>query len=50
MAQDCKSKTPAPGKLKEFQQYLNSEGGARQDVQQLQAEVHAFSSSFAMPG
>jgi glycine hydroxymethyltransferase len=48
--QDCKAKTPAPGKLKEFQAYLASEGGARQDVQQLKAEVHEFASGFDMPG
>jgi glycine hydroxymethyltransferase len=50
LVQDCKAQTPAPGKLKDFQQYLNGEGAARQDVQQLQAEVHAFASSFEMPG
>ena len=48
--QDCKAKTPAPGKLKEFQQYLHGEGAARQDVQQLRAEVRALASSFEMPG
>jgi glycine hydroxymethyltransferase len=48
--QDCKAKTPAPGKLKDFSQYLAAEAAAREDVQQLKAEVHAFASSFAMPG
>ena len=48
--QDCKAHTPAPGKLKEFGAYLAAEGAARQDVQQLKQEVHAFASGFAMPG
>lgn len=48
--QDCKAKTPAPGKLKEFGAYLAGEGAAREDVKQLAKEVHQFASSFAMPG
>lgn len=49
-SQDCKAKTPAPGKLKEFGAYLAAEGAKREDVQQLAREVHEFASSFAMPG
>ena len=48
--QDCKAQTPAPGKLKEFQQYLAAEGAGRADVQQLLKEVHEFASRFEMPG
>ena len=49
-SQDCKAKTPAPGKLKEFGAYLAAEGAARDDVRQLQKEVHDFAASFPMPG
>lgn len=48
--QDCKAKTPAPGKLKEFGAYLAAEGAARDDVRALQKEVHDFAASFPMPG
>ena len=50
IAQACKAATPAPGKLKEFGAYLAAEGGQRQDVQQLRAEVEGFARSFPMPG
>ena len=50
VALDCKAQTPAPGKLKEFGQYLAAEGAGRQDVQLLRQEVHAFACAFAMPG
>eukprot|EP00775_Hariotina_reticulata_P013285 gene13285-13416_t len=50
IAQDCQAKTPAPGKLKEFKAYLDSEGAGRQDIAQLRQEVEALATSFPMPG
>jgi hypothetical protein len=44
------AQTPAPGKLKEFKQYLETEGASRADVQALRAEVEALAGSFPMPG
>ena len=49
-ALDIKAKTPAPGKLKDFAEYLATEGASRQDIVQLRSEVEAFASSFPMPG
>ena len=50
IALDCKAKTPAPAKLKDFAQYLAAEGAAREDVRRLRAEVEDFAGSFPMPG
>ncbi|KAG2429396.1 hypothetical protein HYH02_014053 [Chlamydomonas schloesseri] len=50
IAKDCQAKTPAPGKLKEFKEYLEGAGAARPDIAALRAEVEALASSFPMPG
>lgn len=50
IAVDLKAKTPAPGKLKEFNAYLANEGRKRADLQALRQEVHDFAASFPMPG
>eukprot|EP00878_Enallax_costatus_P009414 GHUV01009839.1.p1 GENE.GHUV01009839.1~~GHUV01009839.1.p1 ORF type:complete len:329 (+),score=91.89 GHUV01009839.1:1305-2291(+) len=50
IAKECQANTPAPGKLKDFKAYLQTEGGARQDVAQLRQEVESMASSFPMPG
>ncbi|KAG2431513.1 hypothetical protein HXX76_009527 [Chlamydomonas incerta] len=50
IAKDCQAKTPAPGKLKEFKEYLEGAGAARPDVAALRSEVEALATSFPMPG
>ena len=50
IAKDCASKTPQPAKLKEFKEYVESEGRKRADVQALRQEVEALANSFPMPG
>jgi len=50
IALDLKARTPEPAKLKDFVQYVNSEGVSRDDVRKLREEVEAFASSFFMPG
>jgi glycine hydroxymethyltransferase len=50
IAKDCQAKTPAPGKLKEFKAYMESEGASRQDIAQLRQEVEELATSFPMPG
>ncbi|WIA37530.1 hypothetical protein OEZ86_014437 [Tetradesmus obliquus] len=50
IAADCRDKTPAPGKLKEFKAYMAAEGEQRQDIAQLRQEVEALATSFPMPG
>ncbi len=50
IAKDVSAKTPAPGKLKEFKEYLEKEGSKRADVQALKQEVEALATSFPMPG
>jgi glycine hydroxymethyltransferase len=50
IAIDCKAKTPAPGKLKEFKAYLASEGASRADIKALAEEVQAQATAFPMPG
>eukprot|EP00803_Ostreobium_quekettii_P006972 evm.model.scf_1260EXC.4 EVM.evm.TU.scf_1260EXC.4 scf_1260EXC:16723-20530(-) len=44
----AKAATPAPGKLKDFKEYLAAAN--REDVQQLRQDVQAFARSFPMPG
>jgi len=50
IAKDCRDKTPAPGKLKEFKAYLANEGQQREDIKQLRKEVEGLAASFPMPG
>jgi glycine hydroxymethyltransferase len=50
IAKDCRDNTPAPGKLKEFKQYLATEGEQREDIKQLRKEVQDLATSFPMPG
>ncbi|KXZ45731.1 hypothetical protein GPECTOR_51g717 [Gonium pectorale] len=50
IAKDCQAKTPAPGKLKEFKEYVEGPGAARSDISALRAEVEALAQSFPMPG
>jgi glycine hydroxymethyltransferase len=50
IAKDCASKTPAPAKLKEFKEYMATEGNARADIAALRQEVEALAAGFPMPG
>jgi len=50
IAQDLKAKTPAPGKMKDFNAYLAAEGRNREDLKALAKEVHDFAGQFPMPG
>jgi glycine hydroxymethyltransferase len=50
IAKDCQSKLPAGSKLKEYKEYVEKEGRAREDVKVLAEEVHAWASTFPMPG
>mmetsp|Transcript_10267 Transcript_10267/g.22009 ORF Transcript_10267/g.22009 Transcript_10267/m.22009 type:complete len:499 (+) Transcript_10267:121-1617(+) len=50
IAKECAAATPAPGKLKEFKEYLHATGKNRADVKALREEVEALASSFPMPG
>ena len=45
-----KAETPAPGKMKEYNAYLESTGKNRADVVALRREVHDFAAAFPMPG
>ncbi len=45
------AKTPAPGKLKEYKEYVErGEGSQRPDVAALRAEVEELAHAFPMPG
>ncbi|GLI60175.1 hypothetical protein VaNZ11_002238 [Volvox africanus] len=50
IAKDCQAKTPAPGKLKEFKEYVEGTGASRPDILALRGEVEALAQSFPMPG
>ncbi|GIM06818.1 hypothetical protein Vretimale_11062 [Volvox reticuliferus] len=50
IAKDCQAKTPAPGKLKEFKEYVEGTGASRPDIVALRGEVEALAQSFPMPG
>ncbi|GIL59204.1 hypothetical protein Vafri_13895 [Volvox africanus] len=50
IAKDCQARTPAPGKLKEFKEYVEGTGASRPDILALRNEVEALAQSFPMPG
>mmetsp|Transcript_2303 Transcript_2303/g.5902 ORF Transcript_2303/g.5902 Transcript_2303/m.5902 type:complete len:507 (+) Transcript_2303:19-1539(+) len=50
IAKDCAAKTPQPAKLKEFKEYMASEGNKRADIAALREEVEAMALGFPMPG
>ncbi|KAF5827161.1 serine hydroxymethyltransferase 3 [Dunaliella salina] len=50
IAKDCAAKTPQPAKLKEFKEYMATEGCKRADIAALREEVEALAVDFPMPG
>jgi len=50
IAKDCAAKTPQPAKLKEFKEYMATEGKNRADIAALRQEVEALAEGFPMPG
>lgn len=50
IALEFKAGTPAPGKLKDFSDYVAAVAPNRQDIKQLREEVENFAQSFPMPG